>query len=317
MERAAIYGIDADRYFSAAVDAVLLVTQFRPGASNREAHVFGDLTESDKPRLIGYEDHMLLADIDAYHHWKHLCGRNARTWRSGIKHDCAKVMELFREGEKYRNGLAQVVELEDAHVYPMLKSSSLARGQGSSGRVMLVTQKAVGEDTKEIEELAPKTWAYLQSHAELLGHRASSIYCGRPAFAIFGVGPYSFAPWKVAISGFYKKLAFVPVGPVQGKPVVFDDTSYFVPCDSREQAYFLASLLNSPPAQSFFRAFVFWDGKRPITAELLQRLDLRRLARELGVAERFAVLFKPSLAEGRNKNVDQPKHDAQLELWAS
>ena len=126
----------------------------------------------------------------------------------------------------------------------------------------------------------------------MFSRRASSIYRDRPAFAIFGVGDYSFAPWKVAISGFYKKLAFVPVGPVNGKPVVFDDTSYFLPCETRQQAVFLAALLNSPVAQSFYSAFVFWDSKRPITAELLRRLDLRRLAKELGVAREFAAYFE-------------------------
>ena len=261
---------------------------------------------------------MLLADIAAYHRWKHLCGHETLRWRSGIKHDCAKVMELYREGDKYRNGLAQMVEIEDVYVYPMLKSSSLAKGgQKTRNRFMLVTQKTVGEQTNRIEEEAPKTWAYLKSHADLFGRRASSIYRDRPAFSIFGVGDYSFAPWKVAISGFYKKLAFVPVGPVSGKPVVFDDTSYFLPCATRQQALFLAALLNSPVARSFFGAFVFWDGKRPITAELLRRLDLRRLAEELGVAEEFAAHFDETEDSGRNvrakKSANTFTHN--VELW--
>ena len=62
-------------------------------------------------------------------------------------------MELCREGDKYRNGLAQMVEIEDAYVYPMLKSSSLAKGgQRTGSRFMLVTQKTVGEHTNRIEE---------------------------------------------------------------------------------------------------------------------------------------------------------------------
>ena len=310
VERSAIYGIDAERHFDAAVDAVLLVADFRPGAVSRQANVYCDVTAAGEPRVIGYEDGILLADIAAYHRWKHLCGAETLRWRSGIKHDCARVMELCREGSKYRNGLAQIVELEDTFVYPMLKSSSLGKnGQGSSNRVMLVPQKTVGENTTRIEGEAPKTWAYLQAHGDRLGKRASSIYRDRPAFAIFGVGHYSFAPWKVAISGFYKRLAFVPVGPVDGKPVVFDDTSYFVPCETGEQARFLASLLNSPPSRSFYEAFIFWDSKRPITAELLRRLDLRRLARELAVEERFAGYFGEPKGSGRSKGAGKRKHD--------
>src|SRR6185437_11029142 len=122
----------------------------------------------------------------------------------------------------------------------------------------------------------------LQQHASFLDRRASSIYKNRPAFSIFGVGDYSFSPWKVAISGFYKQIAFIAVGPSANKPVVLDDTCYFIPCRTGEEAQFIAALLNSGPAQEFYRAFVFWDSKRPITVDLLRRLDVSALARELG-----------------------------------
>ena len=34
---------------------------------------------------------------------------------------------------------------------------------------------------------------------------------------------YTFEPWRVAISGFYKKLNFRVVGSFEGKPIVLDD----------------------------------------------------------------------------------------------
>ena len=55
-----------------------------------------------------------------------------------------------------------------------------------------------------------------------------------------------------------------------------------MPCRSRVEAELVAALLGSDIAGEFFAAFVFWDAKRPITAELLRRLDVRRLAGELG-----------------------------------
>jgi hypothetical protein len=99
------------------------------------------------------------------------------------------------------------------------------------------------------------------------------------------VGDYSFAYWKVAISGFYKKLHFKVVGPYGEKPVVLDDTCYFVACKTKEEAFLIAELLNSDIAKDFFSAFVFWDEKRPITVRLLKRLDLLVLARELDMEE--------------------------------
>jgi hypothetical protein len=147
---------------------------------------------------------------------------------------------------------------------------------------MLVTQKSVGEDTAYIKCAAPKTWDYLMSHNELLDKRRSSVYKGRPRFSVFGVGEYSFSPWKVAISGLYKRLHFAVVGPFDGKPVILDDTCYFLPCQSEDEAWCLSRLLNSKVAEEFFRAFIFWDAKRPITVSVLNRLSLLALARELG-----------------------------------
>jgi len=44
----------------------------------------------------------------------------------------------------------------------------------------------------------------------------------------------------------------------------------------------LHELITSKPAKEFFSAFIFWDAKRPITAHLLNMLDLAALARVLG-----------------------------------
>lgn len=288
LERSAIYRIEADLHFEAAVDAVLLVMHFRPGTHDLEAKVYPRLHgDTNTETIIGYDDGILLADMAAYLRWKHLGGEEIIKWRSGIKHDCSKVMEVCKEGTKYRNGFGELVGLEDTYLYPMLKSSQVARGSDGTNRYMLVPQRTMGGDTKEIQNRAPWTWNYLQSHADLLSNRGSSIYRNRPPFSIFGVGEYSFAPWKVAISGFYKKLAFVTVGPIKDKPVVFDDTCYFLPCQTQAEAEYLGTLLNSSIAQKFYKAFVFWDAKRPITAELLRRLDLRRLAVEAGSEEKF------------------------------
>lgn len=127
----------------------------------------------------------------------------------GVKHDCSKVMELRKEAAGYRNGLGAWIELEDDYVYPMLKGSEVANGHiAHPVRWMLLPQRAVGQDTAGIRKRAAKTWAYLERHGDALGRRASSIYPGRPRFSVFGVGAYTFATWKVAISGFYKRLNF-------------------------------------------------------------------------------------------------------------
>ena len=80
-------------------------------------------------------------------------------------------------------------------------------------------------------------------------------------------------------------MDFKVVGPYAGKPVVLDDTCYFAACRNREEALFITQLLNSEIARDFFSAFIFWDDKRPVTMDILKRLDLLLLAKELNVEE--------------------------------
>jgi hypothetical protein len=198
-------------------------------------------------------------------------------------------MEFTKEGDFYRNGFGELVELEDDFLYPMLKSSEVANAKTTSPhRWMLVTQECVGAETSIIRELAPLTWKYLDAHGESLDARGSSIYRNRPRFSVFGVGEYTFSPWKVAISGFYKRFAFVKVGPIAGRPIVLDDTCYSASCRSEDEADYLVSLLNSEPAVEFLSAQTFWDAKRPITIATLSLLDVEALAKDLGSEHKLA-----------------------------
>ena len=66
---------------------------------------------------------------------------------------------------------------------------------------------------------------------------------------------------------------------------MFDDTCYFLPCESEEEGVFFTNLLNSEPAQLLIRSLSFPDNKRPINIDILRRIDLKQLAALLGVEE--------------------------------
>ena len=293
LARADIYRIDATAHFGAAVEACLLVLTASSTERRTGCRVHASLGDESVSAVLGYDNGRLLADTAAYESWRHLEGSGWHRWRSGIKHDCARVMELRDVNGEYQNGLGETVSLESDYLYPMLKSSDIANSpEPSPSRLMIVPQSFIGEDTAQVRERAPKTWEYLESHADYLERRASSIYRNRPPFSVFGVGEYSFASWKVAISGFYKALRFRVVGRSGEKPIVLDDTCYFIACETREEAACIADMLNGDAAQEFFSAFVFWDAKRPVTVELLQRLDLLALAKEMGRERELEAFHK-------------------------
>ncbi|MGD9945914.1 MAG: hypothetical protein AB7L76_25665 [Burkholderiaceae bacterium] len=303
--RAALVRIDALRHFGAAVDACLFVLPVKVGETSQDCDVYPALDATAPVATLGFHDGVLITDGDAYAALRDLTGTNTHyVWRSGVKHDCAKLMELSRSsGDALVNGNGELVTLEDTYVFPMLKSSDVVKGRTRTDRFMIVTQRRIGQDTSTIQAAAPRTWDYLLSHAAPLDRRSSVIYRKKPRFSVFGVGDYTFAPWKVAVSGFYKEVRFLKVGPVDGKPAVFDDTVYFLPCGSEQEADFILGLLRSEPYRRLLASMIFADEKRPITAELLKRISLERVAARLGMADEYrryaacAALGRPRLVQ--------------------
>ncbi len=284
---ASIRRIDAARWFGAAVDACLFRATIagpagiagidRSSLDREGVPVFSSLDSVEPASVMGFAPGGPVADRRAYRRCAFADGKCPRTWRQGIKHDAADVMELAIEPGTGRlvNGMGEAVDVEPGFVYPLVKGADLRRASGDRNRrAVLVTQHRIGEDTAALAVAAPRLWSYLGAHADRFDRRRSSIYRGRPAFSLFGVGPYTFAPYKVAVSGLHKAPRFRAIGPRDGRPALLDDTCYFVACDSAAEAVALSALCNDPIALELLAAVSFPDAKRPVTKALLQRLDL-------------------------------------------
>jgi hypothetical protein len=185
------------------------------------------------------------------------------------------------------NGLGESVDIEPDRVFPLLKCSDLANGRLVPKRFMVVPQSLVGEDTRPLALSSPRTWSYLGNHRARLAARRSSIYSGQPPFSVFGVGAYSFAPWKIGVSGLHASARFAVIGPFNDRPVVFDDTCYFIPFQTEGEARIVERLLLSDPCQELIHAMAFDDSKRPITAEILQRINVAAIAEACGLRHQW------------------------------
>ena len=280
----AVYKIDVKRYFNVTVDACLLFCKFDSNSQNYFCDVFSNL-DTDIQYRIGYRNNTPIKDISSFDRLKDLFNpKMGVKWRSGIKHDCSSVMELRKVDGAIVNGLGEVVDVEETCLFPLIKGSDVAQNRTETvNRYALITQRFIGESTEYIQNLAPKTWNYLETHSKYLDSRKSKIYKKSSRFSIFGVGSYTFAPWKIAICGLYKKLDFRLVGKMSGKAVVFDDTVYFLGFEDEQVARRTFMLLSSPLAIDFYSSLIFWDEKRPIKSIILNSLDLSALAERLAV----------------------------------
>lgn len=276
-----MFNIDSKKSFNASVDACFLVMRFDPNALNttHEYTVFKDL-ETEQGTRVGHRDGKTIGDLAAFDANRYLIGAAPQKWRSGVKHDLSSVMELHRTHTGLINGLGEVVSIENTYLYPLLKGSDVGSNKQWREKFVLVTQNFVGEATERIKILAPKTWQYLEDHSVQLDARGSSIYAKNPRFSVFGVGDYTFRPWKIAICALYKKLEFRLIGPIEGKPVIFDDTVYYISFDNREKAETALAQLNSPEVRALMNSMIFWDEKRPIKTSMLNVVDFERVGAE-------------------------------------
>jgi hypothetical protein len=274
----AMYEIDAKKYFGTMVDACLFFCRFKLDFRIYLCDVFKSLESSIYYR-IGYHHKTLVRDLESFKKVSSLLDeQSTKKWRSGVKHDCSSVMEFRRVNNVLIDGFGKVADIEDIYLFPLLKGTDVAKGRTEqTERYVLLTQRNIGDTTVNIKEFAPKTWNYLECNSKYLDSRKSKIYRNSPRFSVFGVGNYTFKPWKIAICGLYKKLEFRLIGEIGNKPTIFDDTVYFLSFDDENLARKTFELLTAQTALSFYSSLIFWDEKRPIKTSILNRLDLAAL----------------------------------------
>ncbi|MBL0708728.1 MAG: hypothetical protein JJW00_06750, partial [Sulfurimonas sp.] len=72
----------------------------------------------------------------------------------------------------------------------------------------------------------------------------------------------------------------------KNKPMMLDDTCYFIPCRSEKEANYWVGLFNSNEMQRFLKSLIFMDAKRPVTVDILKRIDMSALASKIGNHEK-------------------------------
>jgi hypothetical protein len=270
---------NAEKVFGAACEAGLLV--LKEGASGAGTCNVFDFDSGDHIRRFGWRNGAFFSNLDCYSH--EIDGICPFEWRQGVKHDCAKVMEITSDEEgKMSNGLgAKVLLPVGTSVFPLLKGSDIRTYLARiSHKFVIVTQRRIGENTSRLATEDADVWNYLLRYRKQLAARRSSVYKKDSEFSVFGVGPYAFASHKVGISGFYKKPVFSLIS--GDPPVMLDDTCYYLSFDNIMDAAISLALLNSQVCSDFLRSVAFQDSKRPFTKAVLRRIDLGRLAVILG-----------------------------------
>ncbi len=298
--------IDSKKEFNVSVEAALFTCKLN-SSPEFECEEF-DFYTSKYRSSFGWVDDKFVSDIEHYSRTKNIDGISPLEWRQGIKHDCSAIMELEKADGKYVNRLNEAVMLEDDLLFGILKSSDLKQPViNETRKYTIVTQNKVGQETSYIQLKFPKTFEYLSKNKSYFSLRKSSIYKDKPIFSIFGIGDYSFKPYKVCISGLYKTYSFCLALPQNNKPIMLDDTCYLLGFDKLEFAAYTQLLLNSEKAKNFLQSITFPDAKRTFTKEILMRIDLLKLA--LPLSKQMIEKDLEAINQNYNLNVSSDSWD--------
>jgi len=122
----------------------------------------------------------------------------------------------------------------------------------------------VGLDEDNMKREYPKAYAYLKRCESVLQVRKTQAVrhlMARGAFySIFGVGEYTFAPYKVVWREVSSEMDAAVVGPRgvadSRKATVPDHTCILIPCEKKDTAHYLCAVLNSSPVRLAIRSYI-------------------------------------------------------------
>ena len=160
----------------------------------------------------------------------------------------------------------KTASVEPHFVFPLLRGRDVHRWHANPEHFILVPQDpeqpSKGYPLRQMQELFPKTFAYLQHFEKQLRNRSGYRQFFNPDldpfYSIYNTGHYTFAPYKVCWREVSNDLQTAVAEPPKAgeKVIIPDHTLVSVACESHEEAHFVCALMNSSPANFIVRGYV-------------------------------------------------------------
>jgi hypothetical protein len=175
--------------------------------------------------------------------------------------------------------------VEDTFVFPMISGRNIDRyGLNSTTYIIMPHENKKGveneipEATLRVDYTATYEWlSYFKDVLSATRKRNSKFWTEkRPFYFLDNIGPYSFAPYKVAWKEQGKDMVSCVVstmhdGVLKGKQVMPDSKVLFCPLDDKEEAHYLCAILNSKPITELIEGYTL-DLQRGI--DILENVNI-------------------------------------------
>lgn len=229
--------------------------------------------------------------------------------RHGLKDDANDVFGLDRP---------DLATVDADLVYPYIKSRHV-RKYGLTGHdLRLVPMESAGADNESwLRDTYPATYEYLRGHRGELEGRSSSWLDSGAFYSMFGLGEYTWAPYKVVWCrlGFKPDFAVVSTrtDPDLGEKIVVPGDHYmFIATGDAETAHVLCALLNSAPYQRTLRDITS-EGKASLSKSVVSELalpeaaDIEHRSRLATLSQTAHDIVDDSTHEGSGSNADSER----------
>jgi SAM-dependent methyltransferase len=255
---------------------------------------------------------LLLHNEKSEHVIPKMLGASDYQARQGIN-TCGANAIFFFEPENIPN-------IEEAYLYPLLRYNDVQRWHAVPTLRVLFPYDRENPKTpialSEIRRDSPKSYRYFTKHRTTLKNRTSAVIQNNIKnnlyHTLFGVGSYTFARWKVVWQSFgAKKMSAAVVSKEKCKPIIPNQALHcYIATDERDEAYFLAGVLNSFLFEYAVGSINKPGSKSYAQPSILNKIRIPRYENSLSLHRQITELSKQLHIEWKNPSrVKEYEHD--------
>ena len=214
--------------------------------------------------------------------------------------------------------------LEADLLYPLVRGRDIGPFSWMwQGLYVLVPQKEMrGFDEAILKRECPRTYAYFDRYRDSLLNRSSYRRYHRAAraafYSLWNVGPYTFAPYKVAWREVQHRFEAAVIGsvntPWQGRRVaVLDHKLYFVPCELEDEAHYLCAVLNSALVRRAVEAYAV---QTQVGVHVMEYVRIPRYDAHEAIHQTLAMISKDMHAlptQARRRRLEDERFQQELD----
>ena len=245
-------------------------------------------------------------------------------WRK----DGMAVVRNLTAGSKREVDEVQAV-IEPDFLYPLLRGKDVKEWSADpSAQILLVQDPSTrrGVEKEFLQRECPRTWAYFKQFESVLKARKDRgtrqiVEQGGAFYSMFGVGEYTVAAHKVVWGRIGSSIHADAIGSKDGKPIIPQETHSLIAVESKEEALYVAAVMNSLPFNFATVSYSQAGGKSFGSPHILENVKVPKFdahAKHCRELARLAAVAKKAASSGDGARLSAARADidaTSLQVW--